>query len=267
MAAADAALQRAIADACLGLHADEELARDLRGFFEARGVAIEDIDAIAAAPRRLAIYRTLVRNGLASVVARVLARTRARMNAAAGGRFDADLALFVDQVGSRSHYLREVPAELLAWAAPRWRADPALPPYLVDLASHELACFVVASCSAAQSPRSAGEVALDRPLAFIESVRLMHYAWAVHELPPDADAAVEPAPRATHLLGYRDPTHAVRWLELTPLASAILERLIEGISLGAAVERACAVHATAPADVLEDIARLLADLGARGVLL
>jgi hypothetical protein len=56
------ALQRAIADACLGAHVDEELARDLRGFLAAHGVAPEDIEAILAAPARLSIYRSLVRN-------------------------------------------------------------------------------------------------------------------------------------------------------------------------------------------------------------
>jgi hypothetical protein len=59
----------------------------------------------------------------------------------------------------------------------------------------------------------------------------------------------------------------VRWLELTPLASAIVTRLLAGESLGEAVQHACSLAATAPASVLPDIARLLADLGERGVLL
>jgi hypothetical protein len=96
---------------------------------------------------------------------------------------------------------------------------------------------------------------------------LVHYGWAVHEVPAEGDAAAEPVRRNTHLLGYRDSAHAVRWLDLTPLASSILERLLEGTPLGAAVELACAAHSTAPADVLADIARLIADLGARGVVL
>ena len=219
------ALQRAIADACLGVHADEELARDPRAFLAARGVPPEDIESIALAPARLAVYRTLVRNGLSSVVAQMLPRTRARMNAAIAGRFDEDFATFVDEVGPRSHYLRDVPAELFAWAEARWRADPRLPPYLPDLAAHELARFVVAASASAQARESVDEVALDRPLAFVESARVERYGWAVHELPPDEDATDEPARREVRLLAYRDAAHAVRWLELTPLAAAILERL------------------------------------------
>ncbi|MDP9000026.1 MAG: DUF2063 domain-containing protein, partial [Myxococcota bacterium] len=63
-------LQRAIADACLGADTGEDIARDLPGFLAARGVAPDDIETLVAAPRRLAIYRSLVRNGLSSVVLR-----------------------------------------------------------------------------------------------------------------------------------------------------------------------------------------------------
>jgi hypothetical protein len=262
----DAALQRALAAACLGAHASDDIARDLRGWLEGHGVPADDVEAILAAPRRLAVYRSLVQNGLSSVVLRMLPRTRARMNAACAGRFDADLAAFLDEVGPRTHYLRDVPAEYLAWAEPRWRADPRVPAYLTDLAIHERTAFAVAaSASASRIPPA--EVALHRPLAFLESTRLLHHAWAVHELPEDEEDTQEPAYREVHLLAYRDADHAVRWLDLTPLAAAILVRLIAGEPLGEAVARACAEAKVAAASVLPDLARLLADLGERGVVL
>jgi hypothetical protein len=276
------ALQRAIAHACLDAEAGAELARDPEAFFAAHGVAPEDIEAILAAPLRLAVYRTLIRNGLSSVVLRMLPRTRARMNAACRGRFDADLAAFVEQVGPRTHYLRDVPAELFAWAEPRWRADHGVPEYLPDLAAFELTHFDVAACVSARSSEreradtirseatgaqdAATAVALDRPLVWVESTRLVHYRWAVHELADDQNAADEPARRDVCLLAYRDETHAVQWLELTPLAGAVVHRLLSGEALGPAIEHACADHRTAPSDVLSDIARLLADLGRRGVI-
>jgi hypothetical protein len=260
------ALQRAITDACLGAHADEEIARDLRGFLVAHGVPSEDVEAILAAPPRLGVYRSLVRNGLSSVVLQMLPRTRARMNAACAGRFDADLMAFVDQVGPRTHYLRDVPGELFAWAEAGWRSDPLMPAYLPDLAAYELAHFRVAASEAADATTHRAAAALDRPLTFIESIHVARYGWAVHELSPDLDATDEPTPRETHLLAHRDATHAVRWLELTPLAAAIVQRLLSGEPLGIAVRSACADHETAPTQVLTDIARLLADLGARGVL-
>jgi hypothetical protein len=69
------------------------------------------------------------------------------------------------------------------------------------------------------------------------------------------------------LLAYRDAAHVVRWLELSPLAAAIVDRLLEGDPLAPAVGRACADHDTAPAAVAADVARLLADLAERGLLL
>ena len=249
-ASPDAALQRAIAEACLGARAGEAIAKDLRGWLEERGVPADDVEAILAAPPRLGVYRSLVRNGLSSVVLRMLPRTRARMNAACAGRFDVDLAAFVDEVGPRTHYLRDVPAEYLAWAGPRWRADASVPAYLAELATHELTQFAVAAAAPASRAPGVAEGALDRALAFLESTRLVHHGWAVHELPADEDATGEPARREVHLLAYRDADHVVRWLELTPLASAIVTRLLAGAPLGEAVEKACSLAATAPASAV-----------------
>lgn len=263
----DEALQRMIADVCLGASADADMGRDLRAYLESHGVAADDVQAILAAPPRLAVYRTLVRNGLGSVVFKMLPRTRAHLDAAAPGRFEEDLARFVDEVGPRTHYLRDVPAEFLAWAAPRWKDNAAVPPWLADLAAHELAQFAVATSAPARAPEKPAEVAIDRPLVFADSMRLMRSGWAVHELSADEGDATSPPQREVRLLAYRDGTHEVRWLELTPLAAAVIERLAAGEPLGPAVESACAEHATVPGAVLREVARLLADLGERGVLL
>ncbi len=45
-----AELERAIADACLGERSGDVIEHDLRGFLASRGVAVEDVDAILAAP-------------------------------------------------------------------------------------------------------------------------------------------------------------------------------------------------------------------------
>jgi hypothetical protein len=261
------AMQRALVDACLSRCAGEAIAVDLRAFLEGHGVARQDIDAALAAPSRVAVYRSLVRNGLSGVVARMLGRTRARMNAVCDGRFDADLARFVDEVGPRTHYLRDVPVEFFAWVEPQWRADPALPAYLPDLALYELAFFAVAASESAGDARPPGEIGLDLPLAFAGSMRLLRVAWAVHDLPLDDGPMDVPERRDVDLLAYRDASHTVRWLEMTPLAASVVCRLANGVPLGPAVERACADGGLAPGPVLGDIAKLLADLGARGVLL
>jgi len=264
---ADAALQRAIADACLGERAGERATADLRAFLESHGVASADVEAMLAAPARLNVYRSLVRNGVGTVVLRMLPRTCARLDAACPGRLSADLAAFAQDPGPRTHYLRDVPAEFFAWVTPRWKVDARVPAYLVDLAAFELAKFAIAASASSRAPEQAAEIAIDRPLAFADSMRLLRSAWAVHELAGDEGDTQAPATREVTLLGYRDAAHAVRWLELTPLAGDVVSALAGGDPLGASIARACAARGVAPADVLPDVARLLADLGERGVLL
>lgn len=260
----DSALQRAIADACLSDNAGEVIVRDLRGFLEARGVSPHDVQAALEAPRRLAVYRSLVRNGISAVVARILPRTRACLNAACEGRFDEDLARFLDEVGPRTRYLRDVPDELVTWATARWRTDRRVPAHIHDLAAYELTGFSVSTCETTQGAPAA-EVAASRPLLFVESMRLLRTAWAVHELGSDAASTEQPVRRSVHLLAYRDVDHAVRWLELTPMAAAIVEHLARGEPIAEGVARACE-DALVSVDRLE-VARLLGDLAERGVIL
>jgi hypothetical protein len=70
------------------------------------------------------------------------------------------------------------------------------------------------------------------------ALRLVQYRHAVHELPADEACRTPPDERAVSLLVYRSPEHEVRYLELTPLARGILERLLAGDSLGGAVQAA-----------------------------
>ena len=51
-------LQLTIADACLSVRGGDHIARDVATFLEERGVTKDDVEAIAAAPPRLAVCRT-----------------------------------------------------------------------------------------------------------------------------------------------------------------------------------------------------------------
>jgi hypothetical protein len=264
MSGDDAALQRALADACLLDGVTDRLANELPAFLLERGVDRDDVAAIAAQPRRIAVYRSLVRNGLSSVVARVLPRTRARMNRTADGRFDRDFAAFVDRPGPRTHYLRDVPGEFVAWAEPRWHADADLPAYLSDLAMHELSAFAVGAAADATGTAPIGQVSLERALAFHASTTIVSYVWRVHDLSDALDADDAPAAGDVTLLGYRDSDHRVRWLELTPMAAAIVSRLRSGATLGDAITSACGAMSATPDTGA--IAALLGDLSERGVI-
>jgi hypothetical protein len=263
-----AALEKALVDACLEAQAGETIVGDLRGFLEGRGVSADDVAAILEAPQRIGVYRSLVRSGLLSIVSRLMPRTRARMNAVCDGRFDADFARFLHERAPHTHYLRDVPSEFFAWAKPHWEGDARVRSYLVDLAAHELTCFGLASFEIPSEPAPVTEIDLKRPAVLSATMKRVGYRWAVHELPDGLDSASaldDPEARDVALVGYRDADDAVHWLELTPLAARIVDRLAAGDPLGVAVERSCDEQGAA-AD-LKEVARLLADLGARGILL
>jgi hypothetical protein len=216
---------------------------------------------------RLALYRRLVRNNLTGVTAKMLERTKARLNAL-GGLFDASFDAFLADVGPRTHYLRDVPHELLAWAERDWPARAGVPAWALDLARHELVEFAVSAAPSTPSDVTPADIALDRPLLFAEPLRLVRYAYAVHELSEDPDDRAEPAARETRLLVYRDEEHAARFLELSPFAAALLARLVEGAALGEAVKAACDALGVPPSEgQMAQVSELLASLAERGVVL
>lgn len=254
---------------------EEEIARDPRAWLEREGVSGPDAAAMAEIPaERLLIYRRLVRRGLRGAVRLEIPRTAARL----GDAFDAYVARFLEEELPRSHYLRDVAFEFVRWAAPRWAEDAAVPAYLADLARHELIAFVAGGSLDAREAEAPGQPALpapvdaalelDRGVRFHGSATLVRYAYAVHRLQADEAARDEPAREPTALLVYRDAAHDVRYLALTPLAAAILERLLEGATLRDAVVSACAALGhPLDASVLSGAAAVLADLSERGALL
>lgn len=249
-------LQRLIADTCLREDGEARLA-EFAALADEHGVAPEDAAALAGAAPRLAIYRRLVQGNLRSVARQMMPRTSALL----GDVFERTVDRFLEEVGPRTHYLRDVPHELFAWAAPRWREDARVPAWAADLAAWELAHFAVSA-----APRRAAiaptELALDRGVLIDDATELLRLDWAVHA---EGDA---PERRAVELAVYRDAEHAIRVLELTPLAAALVRRLVAKEALGDATRAACDDAGYAPTpDVLASIATLLADLGERGLLL
>lgn len=257
-------LHALIADACFG-DSEDALAGDPGAYLAKHGVEGEDAEAMLAGggSRRLGLYRQLVRHNVVNVVSTMLEQTRARLDAQVPGQFARSVAAFLAEVGPRTPHLRDVPGELLAWAAPRWREDARIPAWLVDHAELELVDFTIGVAPRPPAPPPLADVTADRALVFGDPRVIVHLDWAVHERRGE-----EPEQRPVHLLVYRDAQHAVRYLELTPLASSILERLFAGRPLAAAMVEACAASGHVMDDsVLGGAARLLADLGERGVLL
>ena len=241
-----------------------------RAFLAAGGLGPGDTAQLAAlGEKRLLVYRRHVRKTLAMGIRRQIPRTAARIGGAGEG--EGGLAPWVDRwvddEAPRSRYFRDVVFEFVAWALPRWAEDASLPTYLGDLARHELVHFEVAPMPASDAPAASEELALDRGVRFDAAVRLSRYEHAVHRLDGDEAARDVATREPVALLAYRDREHEVRYLELTPLAAAILERLLRGEPLGAAVVGgAGALGHPVDALVTQSTAALLEDLRARGAL-
>lgn len=215
---------------------------------------------------RIGIYRSLVRRGILGAVRAQMPRTATRL----GALFEETVDRWIDEALPSSPYLRDAAAELVGWAGPRWAAEASVPRWIPDFARHEVARFEVAAGAAAADGRQGGALALDRAVRFDGAARVERYGWAVHRTAalPEEDVIEEPAEEPTTVLLYRDSGYEVRCLVLSPLAAAILERLLGGARLGEAVTEACgALGEPLGEAVLRGTAEVLADLGERGVVL
>lgn len=251
--------------------APEAMRDDLEGFLRAQGVEGEDLQAmLAVGAERMLVYRALVHNRLRGTVREFLGRTAARLGSQ---RFRRDFEAFVEDRAGHTQYLRDVPSEFVAWVLPRWAADPEVPPYLLDLARHELVDFDVRNSFSTEGDEreqpTGLPLALDRPLRFTSSARLLRYEHAVHRLPLAKDDRTVPEAEPTELLVYRDAGHKARYLALIPFAAALLRALV---SERLAVQPALLAAAQALGEPLDDVklasaAELFADLAERGVCL
>ena len=254
-----------MAELCFGPPLDPADAVAVEAWLERCEVPSADRDQIrAAGVERLLVYRDLLRSNLRQALEAAMPRSIARL----GAVFDEYFDRWLDERGPRTHYLRDVTEELLAFVAPLWPKDPRVPAWTLDLARHEAVQVRVAAQAARAGGAEPAPLALDRPLCFIEAVSLMRYDHAVHELVDDVDDRAPPVARPTALFVYRSPAHEVRFLELSPLAHAILGRLLDRIELGEAVRAACLEQNLALTEsVIAGTSELLHDLGERGALL
>ncbi len=245
-----------------------QLRADVRAFFAERyDLSPRDLDSLGQLdPARLLVYRDMVHSRLRRVIRDWLPRTLRRVSKSS---FRITFAAFMEARAPRTRYLRCVPAEFAEFAAPRWQGDPEAPDYIVDLMHHEILLEDLRFAPLGGEPMTGNPMALDRPMRVDSSAQVVRYAFAVHELPQDPDDDTAPARRDTRLLAYRDrASHRVRLLDLTDRAAAVVERLIAGEPVQAALTGACAQLGQALDDeFLAAMVPFLADLEDREVLL
>ena len=258
------AVQRVIQHAVTTPGGREDIARAQQEGYASLAVDPRDGAALKAADtRRIHVYRGLVRSTIRGGIKAQLELTVAHLGEE---HFERTLDAFCSTELPRSRLFRDVPYELARWACPRWRDDPALPPWIADLARWELLEFDVYTAERqSRDDVLDSEPTADQSIAFDGSARLGRFDWTVHQI----EGSEEPTSKKVALLCYRDNDGDLRKMDLTPIALSLLEALMfEGMALAEAVQTACAAN-DHPIDqkVIDGTSQVLEDLSHRGVVL
>lgn len=225
-----------------------------------------DRRALAAAdPRRLQIYRKLVRGTLIETLELQLPKTIAVLGEQALRRYSGT---FFESMKIRSPLLRDFAFEFAAWAEPRWRSDPDLPPFLGDLARYELLKFDVRA-SPRRNPQASAGLQDGQTVAFEGSARLARLSFAVNELPAKAQQGAVVDAREMALLGYRDAHNRCCEVLMSALVGEVFAALlVQGRTLADAVMEACHARGRELDETVgQEVLAVLSDLTERGVAL
>lgn len=222
-------------------------------------------EANVADVERFVLYRQLVQGRFWGALEVSIPRTIARIGK---DILQRDLREWIYQRATKSVYMRDIAPEFLAFVGTRWHDELHLPEYLQELALHELLTIDVAAGFDDDAKSPIESVDLETCLRFQQAAKLAHYRYAVHRLPDDEEDRSEPALGDWWILGYRDADDRVRFLELTPLAASVVDKLMQGQCLHDAAANGCASVGVALDDAaLATIAVLLDDLEERGVFI
>ena len=230
------------------------------------GVSDDDIDASnqATIVERFFLYRQLVHGRFWGALEVSIPRTIARIGKDLVKR---DIEDFIHQHATKSPYLRDIAPEFLTFVEHRWRDQGLVSADLIELARHELLTIDIAASLDDDVKSSIDEVDLESRFQFRQSTRLVHYSYAVHLLPDDEADRTTAAQGDFWVFGYRDDDYQVRFLELTRLAAAVVEKLMQGECLRDAATNGCkSIGAEVSDEALANIAILLDDFEQRGVL-
>lgn len=226
---------------------------------------------LALGDKRLLVYHEMVHARLVKTIRSFIEGASVRIGE---NRLRAEVREWIAAPGPTTRYLRDIPAEFVAWVRPRWEADASLPPWIAEYCDH-----VVAVRTIRNDPRSVGQptdikLELERPVVCNATTRVYRYRWAVHRLPtpllPDSEPEPLGSPDGGHaLVGFRHPQdEQPHFFDIKPRSAHMLERLLAGQTLRDALFGACAAMGeTLDDEILSVTAVTLADLADRQVLL
>jgi hypothetical protein len=216
--------------------------------------------------KRLLVYHEMVHARLFKTIRSFLEGAGERI----GDRLSADVREWITEGGPKSRYLRDIPAEFLAWARPRWDADESLPPWLTEYCDHVVAVRTIRNDPHTIATPTDVKLDLERPVVCNATTRVYRYRWAVHRMPTPLPPDHEPASLDGQLvIGFRHPDdEQPHFFEIKPRSAHLLERLLAGRTLRDALFEACAAMGeTLDDEILSVTAVTIADLIDRRVLL
>jgi hypothetical protein len=210
------------------------------------------------------VYREMARKRLREECQLGLKRTLA---AAGEVAFERAFVAHLAEDPPRVRYFRGIVPAFARSAAPRFRADPTVPPYAADLCAWEGALWEVGDLDDRAPGPAPVEFGFDRAPVLAPALRLLHFAHAVHEA-PDASGAY--AARETYLCVHRRAEdRAPRTWTLDPVMHALMVRFERGTEPIAAAIQAVAQARGISVDghFVDGLCTVLADFLERGVIL
>ncbi len=256
------ALVRVIRDRDARARLDE----DVEGYLRGHGVEGADLAQMSSlGATRLEAYRALVHNRVRNTVDDFIPRVADRIGSR---RLRRDVAGFLADRAIHSPYLRDVPAEFVAWAIPTWERDPDIPGYIPDLARHELLRLDVKNTPRGSDLPTGEKIDLERAVRVEGSAVVVRYAYAVHKLSKERTDRTEPELQETCLIAFRGGDDQTHYIDCREWVARLIERLIAGETLRAALFATLeSLAMPLDDDILARAAVVLADFMDQGLLL
>lgn len=217
-------------------------------------------------PRRLRVYRELIRNTVAGLLGSqfpVLRKLRGEAS------WDTLIDDFIREHRAQTPLFPEVGQEFIAYLSAREQAVRGDPPFLPELAHYEWAELGIALSDAREDLTSIdpqGDLMQHVPVLSPQAWPLA-YVWPVDRIRPEFQPETAPA-EPTLLLLQRAADHSVKFARLDPLGYALLEQVRSAPASGSEiVQRLADAWRLGAAALIEPAVAMLESLRARGVVL
>lgn len=209
--------------------------------------------------RRMKVYTEIVFNNMEGTLAACFPVSKKILGVRRWTRLIHD---FMAQHSCVTPWFREIPEELLRWLATAPSAAQDLPPFFYSLAHYEWIELAIAVSDATLDSDVLipdGDLLAGRP-ALAPALALLQYDYPVHRISPKLKPT-QPLAEPSHLLVYRDMADDVKFIELNPVSTRLLDLLGSGELTGreALEQIASELQHPAPDAVLQFGAELLVD--------